>query len=203
MQNKTYNKLYTVLAPILRFVFGIKIIGAENEPEEGIPVFVCSNHISFADPIIISASLNRRQVRYMAKKEIFKVPVISSLARAFGAYPVDRKRADAGTVKRTIEMLKNGDSVGMFPQGTRCAGQDPATTKVKPGAGMICVRSEATVLPVHIRTKNYKLRLFCKTELIIGKPIPYDSIKCEEGQSGEYAAVSQKIFDAILALGNA
>ena len=165
MQNKTYKKYYRILAPILKFIFHVKVTGIENEPGEDVPVFVCSNHISFVDPIVISASLKNRQVRYMAKKEIFDVPVISSLARAFGAYPVDRKKADAGAVKKTIDMLKNGDSVGMFPQGTRCAGVDPATTKVRSGAGMICSRAGATLLPIHIKTKNYKFRLFRKIEM--------------------------------------
>ncbi len=200
MENKTYKKYYRILAPILKFIFRVKVIGIENEPDEDTAVFVCSNHISVIDPIVISASLNHRQVRYMAKKEIFGVPVISFLARAFGAYPVDRNKADAGAVKKTIDMLKHGESVGMFPQGTRCAGVDPSTTKVRSGAGMICSRSGATLLPVHIKTKNYKFRLFRKIEIIIGEPIPYEKLKPEEGEAGEYASVANKIFDAILSL---
>lgn len=137
----------------------------------------------------------------MAKKEIFGVPVISSLARAFGAYPVDRKKADAGAVKKTIDMLKNGESVGMFPQGTRCAGADPSTTKPRPGAGMICSRAQATLLPIHVKTKNYKFRLFRRIEIIIGEPIPYEKLKPGDGERVENAEISQKIFDAILALG--
>ena len=137
----------------------------------------------------------------MAKKEIFGVPVIASLARAFGAYPVDRKTADAGAVKKTIEMLKDGESVGMFPQGTRCPMVDPATTKVRSGAGMICTKAEATLLPIHIKTKNYKYRLFRKIEIIIGKPIPYENLRSDAEKGSAYAEVSNKIFDAIVALG--
>lgn len=201
MKDKTYKKIYRVLSPILRFIFRVKITGAENEPEEDTPVLVCSNHISMADPIVISVSLCHRQVRYMAKKEIFGVPVVASLVRAFGAYPVDRKNADAGALKRTIEMLKAGESVGMFPQGTRCPGVDPSETKVKPGAGMICSRSGAVVLPVHIKTKKYKFGPFRKTEVIIGKPIPYENLVTDDGAAKEYGMITRKIFDEILLLG--
>lgn len=200
MENKTYKRYYRILAPILKLVFNIKVVGAENEPPEDTSVLVCSNHISLVDPIVISASLDRRQVRYMAKKELFDVPVLNSLIRAFGAYPVDRKRADAGAIKRTIEMLRAGDTVGMFPQGTRCPVVDPATTKVKPGAGMICTKSEASVLPIYIKTKNNKYMLFRRIEIIIGEPLPYEELKCNL-EHGEYAAISEKIFDAIVALG--
>lgn len=202
MKDKTYKKLYRVLSPILRFIFRVKITGAENEPEENTPVLVCSNHISMVDPIIISASLRHRQVRYMAKKELFGIPVVAAVVRTFGAYPVDRKNADAGALKKTIEMLKGGESVGMFPQGTRRPGVDPSDTKVRPGAGMICSRSGAAVLPVHIKTKNYKFRLFRKTEVIIGKPIPYEKLISDDGAAKEYGMITKKIFDEILSLGS-
>ena len=80
-------------------IFLVFTKGRKNEPKlsEG-PYIVCANHISAVDPIIICAATRRQQPRYMAKKELFGVPVLAPCIKALGAYPVDRSGADAGVV---------------------------------------------------------------------------------------------------------
>ena len=198
-----YGIAHKILAPFARFIFNIKVEGEENEPttDQG-AYLVCANHISAGDPIWLCAALRCQQPHFMAKAELFKIPFLGWLIKALGAYPVNRNSADVSSVKNTISLMKNGKCVGMFPQGTRCPGQNPAQTSVKSGVGMIAVRSQVQVLPVFIQTKNFKYTCFGRKTIIIGKPIPYENIKKMHDDQIEYSKISKYIFDEICNLDN-
>ena len=196
---KGYKVLYFLLAPVLRLVFRIKIVGRENEPKDG-RYLVLANHTAASDPVVIRASVHR-PVSYMGKKELFKIPGLSLLLRCLGAFPVDRGGADVGAVKTSIRLLKEDKWVGMFPQGTRHPGEEPRKTSVKTGAAMIAYRAEADILPIYIHRKNNTPKLFRKTVVIIGKPIPFSSFGYNSEASGEYQRISNEIFDSICTLG--
>jgi 1-acyl-sn-glycerol-3-phosphate acyltransferase len=170
----------------------------ENVPDCG--VILACNHTSFADVLVLSAAL-RRQVRYMAKKELFKIPLLAPLIKALGAYPVDRGGADVGAIKKTIKMLGDGVSIGMFPQGHRQRGIDPRETEVKTGVAMVAVRAKATVLPCFIETKKRKWSVFCRVDVYVGKPIKFEELAYDAEASGEYARISNYIFDKICVIG--
>lgn len=206
--NRFYTVIYSVFARLVRGVFRIKIIGAENEPQEECGLIVCGNHLSFADPVIIGASLTR-QVHFLAKRELFKVPLLGRLIRAFGAYPISRGSADVGAIKKTIELANSGECVGIFPQGTRCMGVAPTVESARSGIGMVSVHTDAPILPVAIVTKKYKVRPFCRTRIVIGKPITKNELAIEEfvGENGkvkvrssEYKRVSERVFGDVVAL---
>ena len=197
-----YKALHRVFAAPLRWLFNVKIVGTENEPCPGQPVLVCSNHISAWDPVWLCAVLKRRKPHIMAKAELFKIPVLNCIIRFFGAYPVERGGADVSSLRHTVELLKQGNCVGMFPQGTRCSGKDPAATSVKSGAGMIAVRSCADVLPIHIYAKNYKHTPFGRKTIVIGKPIPSKVIIGMHEAKMTYHDISQYIFDKVCELKN-
>lgn len=184
---------------IFRFFYRIHVVGSENEPETG-TYLVCANHISAVDPIMLTIALHR-QVCFMGKKELFKIPGLAQLIRALGAFPVDRKSGDVSAVKHSIQLLKSGKNVGLFPQGTRHPGEDPRTTTVRNGAAMIAYRAEASVLPMYIHRKNNTPKLFRKTVVVIGKPIPFSEFGYDPEQKGEYNRISREIFDRICALG--
>ena len=137
----------------------------------------------------------------MAKAELFKVPFLGWLVRKLGAFPVSRGRGDVGAVKHAIELLKGGRSVGMFPQGTRCPEKDPRDCNVTFGAGLIAAHAEATVLPIHIKMKNYKWKFFRRVQVIVGEPIPFEKFEYKEGEAGEYARITQMIYNEICRLG--
>lgn len=187
-----------VLAGFIRFIFRAKIKGMGNEPPFGGCV-VCANHTSMLDVFILSACLER-QLRYLAKAELFKIPILSGLIRSLGAYSVDRGKSDVGAIKKTLSLLKNGEMVCIFPQGTRHEGINPADTKIKSGVGMAAYHARVPVLPVYIKLKNYKYALFRKTEVIIGEPIKYEDLGFSGGGSAEYSAASKIIFDRICSL---
>lgn len=194
-----YKFIYTKLMWAVKFFYQLKLVGTENEPANG-PLLVCSNHISAADPFLVSAA-TKNQICYMAKKELFGVPVVGSILRSAGSFPVDRKGSDVGAVKRAIAILKNGGRVGIFPQGTRRPGQDPRSTDIKTGAAMIAVRAGVDILPVFVHRKNNTPRLFRKTTVIIGKPIKLSALGYDPEKSGEYNRIANLIFDEICKLG--
>lgn len=194
-----YEKVYKNLAKFIRKIFRAGVTGSENEPESG-GCILCANHTSLLDVIILAAMM-KRQVRYMAKKELFKIPVIGSLIKALGAFPVDRGGNDVSSIKYTLSLVESGELVGMFPQGTRHPGENPRDTEIKNGVGMMVYRSKANVLPVFIKTKGNKTQLFRKTEIIVGELIKYEDLEYSSGGQQEYKRASDYIFDKICTLG--
>ncbi len=191
-----YEKMYKTFQPLMKWLFRVESVGWENVPEGG--AIIASNHTAFADPIVISAAA-KRQVRYMAKKELFKIPLLSGLIRSLGAYPVDRKGGDVSSIKKTIAMVKEGELVGIFPQGHRYGKKDPRTTPIKPGIGMIACRAQMPVVPVFIEGETGKTAFFRKTTVRFGKPIPFEEYCPEEGRV-DYMQVSRLLFDRICAI---
>ena len=124
-----YKVLYTLLAAPIRFIFNIKVENIENEPDIDAGAYiVCSNHISAGDPIWLCVALRRHHPKFMAKAELFKIPLLNILIKALGAYPIERNGADVSAIRNTISLLQSGNWVGMFPQGTRCKGKNPLDT---------------------------------------------------------------------------
>jgi 1-acyl-sn-glycerol-3-phosphate acyltransferase len=137
----------------------------------------------------------------MAKKELFKIPLLSSLIKMLGAFPIDRGGGDVSAIKKAVEMLGEGKCVGMFPQGHRYPGEDPRKTSTKNGAALIFSRAQADVVPVYIWRKGNKPRLFRRTYIIIGEKIPFESFECKEASTAEYKRMTDIVFDKICALG--
>ena len=202
MKSKVYAWFKKYFGKIVGWLFRVHVHGAENEPalEEGTYI-VASNHISNADPVFLCVGLDRQQPHFMAKKELFKVPIVNKIVAAFGAYPVDRGGADVGAIKKTIKMLSEGKSIGLFPQGHRQMGVDPRDTEVKNGIAMIAVRAKATVLPCFIKTKKRKWSAFCRVDVYIGKPIRFEELNYDPDKTGEYTRISSYIFDRICTIG--
>ncbi len=195
-----YKTLKTKFPRFISWLFNIHVHGAENEPLEGGYIAV-SNHISYIDVFVMAVALSRR-IRFMAKKELFSVPVIGKLVDNMGAFPVDRKGSAVAPIKKSIALLESGEVVGMFPQGHRFPKRKFDTTKneMKGGASMACYRAKVPVLPMFIAAKNDKIALFRRTDIYIGKPIAYDDFAFEKGGSEEYARAADVMFDRIAEL---
>jgi 1-acyl-sn-glycerol-3-phosphate acyltransferase len=197
--NRFYRFIRGFFGGLFRLVYRVKVIGKENEVLDK-PYIVCANHTSLMDVVVLVISF-KGQIRFMAKKEIFSVPILRSFVKAMGAFPVDRKKGDVAAIKKTLEILKDGDRLGIFPQGTRRPYENPRDTEVKDGVGMIASRSGVGVMPVYIKTKKGKLRLFRKTRIIIGEYISPEELTVEVTGRDKYKAVTEKIFDRVCALG--
>lgn len=198
-EKKTYTFFYWLLAGAARKLYRVRVINPENEPMDQHFIVAC-NHTGAADGVIICASM-KNQIRFMSKKELFKVPVVGAFLKAIGCYPVDRKSSDITALRNTINLLKDKDCVGIFPQGTRQPGVDPSTTPVKNGIGLIAARSEADVLPVCIISKSGKTQMFRKNYLVIGKLIKNAEFDFENNKGSEgHQRVAEAIFDEVCKL---
>ena len=190
-----YEKLVNRLGGLFRRMYKLNVIGEENVPADGAFVLGC-NHTALFDPIMLILSVPRT-IRFMAKKESFKTPVIGRLMAKLGMIPVNRGTADLKAMKASLSCLKEGGVIGIFPQGTRCPGVDPETTKPKDGVAMLSYRTNSPVLPAFIVTKGRKLRPFCRTTVVIGKPIKPEELMISSGTPSEYKAATELIWSRI------
>lgn len=200
VKNLFYSAVKAVLGPVFRLFLRIKVSGAENLPKDG-GLVLCSNHIAAIDVFVIAA-VCPRQLSFVAKKELFSIPILGSLIKALGAIRVDRGGGDAGAIKASVKTAKSGKILAIFPQGHRYPGCDPAKTTIHNGAGMIAYHSGCDALPVCIKTKGCKYRLFKRTEVIFGNLIRNEDLGYSEGGTREYRAATEKIFNEVIALGD-
>ena len=159
-----YRKIYSIADVLFRFLFRIKIVGAENIPDK--PFLVCANHSSWCDPIFVALALSKNNhVHFMAKIELFKTKILNVLLTKLGAFGVDRKKSDITAIKKTLYYLKHNEIVCIFPEGTRKSKDNMVTPKE--GAIHLADRANVEILPVFIPRKK---RLFSRIRVVIGKP---------------------------------
>lgn len=169
-----------------------EVVGEENIPTEG-GVILCCNHIDNLDPPFLGSFIERK-VHFMAKAELFKVPILKTLVASVGAFPVKRGLSDKQALRTAINLLKDGEVLGLFPEGTRSkTGQ---LGKGLAGAGFFALKTNAQVVPCAI-IGPYKL--FGKIKLVYGKPIDMSSFREERKSAEEVTAV---IMDEIQQLIN-
>lgn len=198
--SKLYRVVYALFAEIVGFIFRVHVVGRENEPDKG-GFMVCANHTSATDPVVVCYAFRKNQIRFMAKKELFKIPIVSWLVGLMGAFPVDRSGNDVGAIKKSVAMVSEGKCMGIFPQGHRYPAVDPRTTPTKNGAALIATKAGADIVPVYIARKNNTHKLFRRTWVIIGEPIPFSQLNYDPEASGEYARITDIIFDRICTIG--
>lgn len=186
--------MYDIFKAILWFgfhiLFRIRLEGLENIPQKD-GALICPNHFSWADPLLVAVSVPRR-VRFMAKYEAFKIPVIGFLLKKWGVFPVRRGEADLSAIKTTIKLLKDNELVGLFPEGTRIKGGNLG--EAHGGVAVFSIKSARPVVPVLI-SGNY--RLFSKVRVIFGKPVNLLDYKKDKMTNDDYLEVSQIIMSKI------
>ena len=179
MKNHTIQKLIYELVskllvfPIYKFVFKGHLIGRENIPQKDSFIMV-SNHGSLLDPPLLGHALGRN-ISFMAKAELFKIPFLGFIIKACGAYPVKRGIADKNTIKTACKKLSNDSSIGIFIDGTRQ--KNGRVNKPKQGAALLAFKNQKLLLPVAIVNSHRLIRfkffipLFSKIVIKVGKPV--------------------------------
>ena len=179
MENDIFQKLIYLLVsrifvlPIYKFVFKGNLIGRENIPQKDSFIMV-SNHGSLLDPPLLGHALGRN-ISFMAKAELFQVPILGFVIKACGAYPVKRGIADKNTIKTACKKLSNNNCIGIFIDGTRQ--KNGLVNKPKQGAALLAFKNQKLLLPVAIVNSHRLIRfkfcipLFSKIIIKVGKPV--------------------------------
>lgn len=182
----------------LRIIFALKhpvlrVHGKENVPEGA--AIVCCNHSAFSDPIwVMFAAHPKRIFRTMAKKELFSHKILGFLITKVGAFPVDRSTSDINAVKTSMQILKSGDKLLIFPEGTRI--RKGKTSAPHGGAVMIAARMGVPIVPVYLSTDK---RIFRQLDVVFGEPYhPHPSDRRVSNE--ELDALSQDMMQRIYAL---
>ena len=175
-----------------KIVYKFEVIGKENIPKEG-AVIICGNHRSFLDPPLIEITTGR-YTRFLAKEELTKNKFLALLGYIFDAILVKRDSKEVKALKESLQTLKNGDCLALFPEGTRngiAKGE-----KVKDGAAFFAVRSGAPVIPCGIKGGEKGNR---KITITYGKPLDYSEYKGSKDKE-VLDKVTEEIMSNILKL---
>ena len=179
MKNDVFQKLIYQLVsklfvlPIYKFVFRGHLIGRENIPQKNAFIMV-SNHGSLLDPPLLGHALGRN-ISFMAKAELFKIPLLGFIIKACGAYPVKRGIVDKNTIKIACKKLSNDNCIGIFIDGTRQ--KNGRVNRPKQGAALLAFKNQKLLLPVAIVNSHRLIRfkffipLFSKIVIKVGKPV--------------------------------
>lgn len=178
-----HRKWYAFVHWFLRATYfsthgGIRAVNPENVPETG-GVLIAPLHISHLDPPAVACAM-KRQLRFMAKEELFKNPFFGWLITSIGAYPVKRGETDSESIRTTIALLEAGEAVIIFPEGTR--GDGLYVQEMSRGVAMLAKRTKVPVVPVGVigtnivmpkgKTKGNK----CEVVISYGKPFTYEEV---------------------------
>lgn len=184
-----YNILVVILKILFIPLFRINIEGLENIDEND-KIIVCANHKSLLDPIFLAIALPR-DLYFMAKKELFDVPILKSALKSFGAFPVDRFGRDLKALRYSVSLLKDGKTHGIFPEGTRV--NESKRENVKDGVAFIAIKSDADIVPVEI-VSTYKP--FKKTNILVKQPIRVNDFKSMKNKDA-MKLITDKVYEKI------
>ena len=181
---RTAIRLYFIV------VYRVKVEGTENIPKDkSQPLIYCGNHRNYADPPLIVVTA-KRHVRFLAKEELRKNPFFAFLGVVFDGIYVKRDSKDVTALKTTLKALKDGESIALFPEGTR-NGMEKGQ-KAKDGAAFFAVKTGAKVIPVGIRGGE---KPFKKMYITYGKPLDFSNRSKEELDE-----VTEEIMEKIVEL---
>ena len=188
-----------VVFPLFRFLFRGSTQGLEHVPMEG-PLVVASNHGSHLDPPLLGHALGR-PVAFMAKAELFAIPLLGAVIRACGAYPVRRGASDREAIRTATAKLEEGWATGVFLDGTRQA--NGRVNNPLPGAALLAARSGAPLLPVAIVNSHRALgsgRIWPRLvplQLRVGAPIPPPASRRRPDLDVTTALLKERINDLL------
>jgi 1-acyl-sn-glycerol-3-phosphate acyltransferase len=191
-----YWLVRAVFQPFFHLYFRLSRIGREHVPEHG-PVIYAANHRSFLDPFVI-ATIARRPMYYVAKEELFRNRLLGWWLNALGAFPVRRGAADSDMLQTAKAILARGDSVLIFPEGTRI--RPGSLGRPKRGVGRLALETGAPVVPVAVIgtesiRKGWRIRPH-KVRIRVGRPLTFPQVEAASPQLA--AAVTDRIWPNVM-----
>ena len=161
---KNYEFAYFILKPICALLYPRRKHVCPALPDG--PAIFCANHSNYIDPILLGLQIGKKHwLHFMAKAELSAKKWIGAFLSKFGVFFVKRGENDVGAIRTTMGLLKSGEKVCIFPEGTRVS--EPEAVAAKGGAVRLAMRLGVPIVPAFI-TRNK--RLFRKVDVVVGEP---------------------------------
>ena len=185
-----------------------QVVDARNVPAEG-PVILASNHASFLDPPLVGAA-TRREINYLARESLFRLPVMGWLLRSVNTVPVDRDGGGAAGLRAIFDRLLKGGAIILFPEGTRSP--DGTLQKAKSGIGLTVIKSDAPVVPVRVFgtfeafSRHHRVPRPRKVTVRFGRSLDFAALRAEAKTCAKprlkeiYQEVANELMEQIAAL---
>lgn len=171
-----------------------RVKGRENVPEDT-NFILCFNHLGISDPLRL-ASIEKRQIYFLSKAELFQNKPLAWLLRSLGCIPVQRGRGDLEAIDHAGEVLRRGDIMGIFIEGTRSRNGELGQPKA--GAVMLAHQHQVPIIPVCITPVGSKRpKLFHRAIVSYGRMIQPEELKIYEGKGVEYRNASRMVMGEI------
>ena len=152
------------------------------------PFIVIGNHLSLLDPVVVALAVKRYQLHFLAKRELAKVGVVRWFLEKLHTIFVDRHNSDMEAMRSCMRVLKEGNALCVFPEGTRH--HQGLMEEIESGVALMALRGRVPVIPVYIQGK---LRLFRRLDVLIGEPIPTEDLRAEGVNSQTCAQMLERI----------
>lgn len=194
-----YSLLRGLAIIIFKVFFAIKIQGKENVPSRG-GAILTSNHLSYLDPIVLGL-LTPRKINFMAKEELFENFFFRLLITKLGAFPVKRERIDKIVYQKTLDILKKGELLALFPEGTRS--WKGKLGQLQQGTVKIALRANVPLIPVIIQgtekvlPRGKKMVRLAKIKARIGKPLRSKKFSKKEDAKSNVEKLHKKLEDSM------
>ena len=195
-----FNCIKLIVRAYVAVFYNVRVEGIDNFPSKGALV-LCANH-TFIKDLILIGSIAPRKIHWMAKAELFKIPVFGALIKALGAFPINRGAHDRNSIRIVYKVLRSGAPLGIFPEGTRVL--DPnERPPFKRGFVSFAAGTGAAILPVALRYEGGPFgrgRLFSRAIVSFGVPIEFsDNRKYDRNELNELAdSIMSWIKDKII-----
>ena len=192
-----YPLLFILVWIAFKLVFFLRVIDRKNLPKRGTKLLVCANHTGYSDPIFVTMAFHPfRRIRYMAKSTIFRIGWKRHFLNELGAFPVEQRSSDVGSIRHAIEEIGKGKPVVVFPEGgRRLRGLD--YLDALPGVGLIALKADAYILPVYITPY---LKPFKRKTVVIGEAFKPEKLEGER-PSAAYRRIAVDTLDRVRKLG--
>ena len=197
--NFLYRFCWIVIRSFMVLFCRLKILGAENIPATG-GMILASNHVSAVDPPFLGSSV-KRPLYFMAKKELFSTFILGPMIKRLNAFPVNRAIFDKSAMKKSLEILKGGGALIMFPEGTRS--KNGQLGKAKPGIGMLARSAMVPVLPAYIHNSGKSYFAFLTGRRLIirfGEPIRESMLGRVPDDKNGFREIAGQVMERIASL---
>lgn len=193
MSKSFYSVLVFILRLPLFLIFRYKHINKNNIPKEG-RYIIASNHISGPDCIFVGLG-QKRYIRFMAKAELFENKFLNWFFTKMGAFAVNRGKGDTGAINNAKEMIENGDTLGIFIEGTRS--KTGEFLKPKSGAIMLAHQMNCKIIPCAISCKGLKPSFWRRKYVHFGEPVTVEELGITKASPREYREGSRRLMEII------